>query len=241
MTFFLTLSAVSAGENENITSDNLNNNDIVSSVETTDVIKDTNSSEIQTSLKSSDNNIVKGDYFTATLTYENGTGIENKSVQFSLNGVVDNGTTDSSGVAKFLINTTKGTYKISYNFKEDGFVSSSSQNTILVLTNNASAIKASNYVAYVGFKNPFTVTLSAGGVNLAGRVVTFELAGKKYNVKTNSKGQATLNIDLKKGTYTIKYSYAGETNIKSTSGSAKITVRQGMPTKISAITMPVRV
>ena len=191
-----------------------------------------NSSDIKTSLKSTDSNVVKGKYFSAQLTYENGSGIAEMPVQFTLGSVVENITTDENGTAKFLINTAKGTYTISYMFSQEGYTASSAQSKILVIENSESSIKASNYVAYVGVKNPFTVTLSAGGVNLAGRTVKFALNGKVYSVKTNSKGQATLNINIAKGTYKIKYSYAGEQNINPIKGSAKITVKKGMPTKI---------
>lgn len=242
--FFLMLSAVSAVDN-NITSDNLNSNnndDVISSVSEDELSNDDgnfkaigdvkNSSDIKTSLKSTDSNVVKGKYFSAQLTYENGSGIAEMPVQFTLGSVVENITTDENGTAKFLINTAKGTYTISYMFSQEGYTASSAQSKILVIENSESSIKASNYVAYVGVKNPFTVTLSAGGVNLAGRTVKFALNGKVYSVKTNSKGQATLNINIAKGTYKIKYSYAGEQNINPIKGSAKITVKKGMPTKI---------
>ena len=126
------LSAVSAVDN-NITSDNLNSNnndDVISSVSEDEWSNDDwnvkaigdvkNSSDIKTSLKSTDSNVVKGKYFSAQLTYENGSGIAEMPVQFTLGSVVENITTDENGTAKFLINTAKGTYTISYMFSQEG-------------------------------------------------------------------------------------------------------------------------
>ena len=102
----------------------------------------------------------------------------------------------------------------------------------MVLTKNQSAFKASNYVAYKGFSNPFTVTLSADGIKLKNKQVKFKFKGKNYYRTTNSKGQATLNIKCAIGTYKIKYYFNGEKNIKTISGKSKITVKK-MTTKIS--------
>ncbi len=102
-------------------------------------------------------------------------------------------------------------------------------------TNNISksTIKSSNYVAYIGVKNPYKVVLSTNNSKLSNRTIKFVFKGKKYYKKTNKKGEATLYITLKKkGNYSIKYYYNGEKYIKSSKGSSKIYVRKGMPTYI---------
>ena len=175
---------------------------------------------------------LKGKTFNVGVVDENNTGIANKTVHFTLNGNTYNVTTDKSGVAKLNLTVSKGTYTVKYNFNESGYTPISASSKILVITTQTSKIKASAYTAYVGVKNTFTVTLTVDSLPLANRNVIFKINNKKTTVKTNSKGQASLNIDLKKGTYYLYYSYAGENNIKKVSGKVKVTVIKGMPTKL---------
>lgn len=180
----------------------------------------------------SNTNFIKGDSFEVNLLDGNGSGISNKSIYFTINSNTSEIITNENGTAKFLLNFNKGSYNIEYNFNESGYNPLTVSKNILILDNSSSTIMESDYKAYVGVKNPYTVTLTAGGVALSGCIVKFDISGKIYEAKTNSKGVATLNIDLAKGKYTIKYSYEGEENINNCSGSSKLTVIKGMPTTI---------
>ena len=176
--------------------------------------------------------IIKGNYFQVKLSDENGTGIAKKKVSIVFNGKTYDRTTNANGIASLKITAAKKYYTVKYSFKGDGYTSASGSASLLVLTKNQSALKASNYVAYKGFSNPYTVTLSADGIKLKNKQVRFNIKGKNYYRTTNSKGQATLNIGCSIGTYTIKYYFSGEKNIKASSGKSKITVKK-MTTKIS--------
>lgn len=178
-------------------------------------------------------NYIKGKTFDVSLMDENGTALSNKSVQFTINEKSSNITTNDLGIAKLPIKLSQGIYKVKYSFAGDGYNPIGASAKILVLSTSTSKITASAYTAYVGIKNTYTVTLTVGGMALSGRTITFKVNGKKTNVNTNSKGQASININLKKGSYYIYYSYAGESNIKKASGKAKLTVKKGMPTKLS--------
>lgn len=196
-------------------------------------IVDSSQEPVETSLESNDTNIVKGNYFSVKLTDENGTGIANKTVKFILNKETSEVVTDEDGMAKLKVNVNPGTYTVKYSFAESGFVTSSGSKQILVISTSTSKIAASNYVAYIGAKNKYSVKLTVGGLPLAGRSVTFTINGKTYVKTTNSNGNAKLSIKLPKGTYKIKYSYAGEDNIKKVSGSSTIKVKKGVPVKIT--------
>ena len=178
------------------------------------------SPQVQTTIKSDDKNIVKGHEFSVTLSDNNSSPIANKSVAFTFNKVVSNATTDENGVAKLKINSNPGEYTVENSTR------------IQVIASSVSKIKAPSYTAYIGVTNTYTVTLTAGDTPLANRPVTFKLNGKTYSKKTNSKGQASININLAKGSYTLSYSYNGEQNINPVSGTSKITVKKGMPTKM---------
>ena len=174
---------------------------------------------------------VKGSKFSIRILDGNGTGMAGKNVKVKFNGSTSVLTTNSKGYAYFLLNQT-GTYKLSYSFKQKGYDSLSGSKKITVVANSKSKITGSNYVAYKGASNPYIVTLTTGGVAMPDKEVIFKIKGKTYKRTTDSKGQATLNINLGKGKYTVKYSFNGVKNAKSASGSSKITVNKGMPTKI---------
>ncbi|WP_407374406.1 putative glycoside hydrolase [Methanobrevibacter sp.] len=162
-----------------------------------------------------------------------GNPIKNKTVSVKFNDKVTKLTTNARGFVFYKLGTV-GTYTLTYSFKADGYAPIKVSKKISVVSNTVSKLKGSNYVAYVGVKNPFTVTLTTGGVNLPNQKVVFTFKGKKYTKTTNSKGVATLNINTaKKGTYTVKYSFKAVKNAKSASGKAKITVKKGMPTSIT--------
>lgn len=229
--FFLIIGTVSA-EDLNETQTLSSGGDVIS--ETPDVGSSQNQSgDIKTSLKSEDTTIVKGNDFSVKLADENGTALANKSIDITLNKVTSHVKTGDDGIAKLKITVNPGTYTIKCVFDEEGYTSTSYSAQILVISTQSSKITASNYVAYIGAKNTFTVQLTVGGLPLQGREVTFNVNGNKITKKTNSQGKASININLKKGSYTIKYSYNGEKNIKKTSGTSKIYVKKGIPVKIT--------
>lgn len=169
--------------------------------------------------------------FTIKILDDNGAPVKGKNVQVKVNNIVSNLTTNKKGQVSFKV-TEKGTYAVSYVFKNDGYTTVKGSKQITVVANSKSKIKGSNYVAYVGASNPYSVTLTTGGVIMPYKKVVFKIKGKTYNLRTDSKGKATLDIHLGKGTYKIAYSYKGQYNAKSASGSSKITVKKGMPTKV---------
>ena len=237
---FFTISAVNASDNltlsggDDLTADSMDELALVDDeVVSDDESSSTGNASIETSLQSNDTTIIKGQEFSVKLVDENGTGIANKTITFTLNKVVSEILTDDDGIARLKVTVTPGTYTIKYSFSETGYSASTDSKKILVISTGTSKITASNYVAYVGAKNKYTVQLTVGDLPLQGRTVTFTVNGKKYTKITNSKGKASLNINLPKGTYTVRYSYDGEDNIKKASGSKTIKVKSGVPVKIT--------
>ena len=169
--------------------------------------------------------------FYVKLLGDNDTPLAKKNVKFTVNGESSTVKTTSYGNAKLLLNLTRGTYTIKYSFNEDGYTSCAGSAKIIIVNTKTPKIKGTDYVAYVGFKNTFTVTLTIDDLPMAGREVVFTVNGKSYAKKTDSKGKASLPIGLKKGVYTIKYAYAGETHVKKASGKSKLTSVNGMPKK----------
>ena len=87
--------------------------------------------------------------------------------------------------------------------------------------------------AYYGDKNAFTATLTADGVALAGHTLDFTINGRTYSKTTNSNGVASLDIGLKRGSYPITVSYAGDANTDKASASSKVIVVSSKVSKLS--------
>ena len=192
--------------------------------------------EIPTSSKTPSYSVfIKDSKYSIQILDENGTGISNKKIQINFNNKNSTMTTNSKGIVYVNLDT-KGTFKLSYSFNEKGYAPINNAKTISVVGNSkAKLLGYSNYVAYQGAKNPFGVTLTVNGVKMPNKKVTFIIKGKKYVKTTNANGWAGIDINfLGKGTYTVKYYFYGEKNAKSASGSSKITVKKGMPTKITS-------
>lgn len=180
--------------------------------------------------------IVKLNSFTVRVTDANGNGISGKTVKFSINTNHYSRTTDAQGYARLKLNLGTKYYTIHYLFNEKGYTTVKGDAKVLVVTDNQSKLTGSTYVAYYGFMNPYTVTLSVDGVKLANKKVKLVLNGKTYNRITDSNGKANLNIFLKKpGKYIIRYSFAGGNNIKKSNGCKTIILKKGMPITINAI------
>ena len=248
LVFFVVLGAVSAADNSTSNEDfqlnSYEDSDLIQEGETdtlqnedieplSDDDDDDDDDAIETSLQIIDTTIINDGDLSVKLTDGDGNPIAKSKVRITLNDVVSRVSTDAKGIAKLKVNVTPGIYTVKCSFSKDGYESSYVSKKITVLSTGVSKFKASNYIAYIGAKNPFTVTLTADGVPLSGKIVTFNINGKSYDVKTDSNGKASLNINLPKGKYTMEYSYAGGKNIKSASGSKTVTVKKGVPVKIS--------
>ena len=189
-------------------------------------------SPITTTIRSDNETIMNGEEFSVKLKDSKSSPIVNKSVEFNINDETTNATTDDNGVAKVKIDLKPGYYAVKYSFSAEGYTGSQNSTELLVISSSASNIKSSDYIAYIGVVNTYTVKLTAGDVALANRTVTFKINGKTYSKKTNANGKASININEAKGKYTLTYSYDGEDKINPTSGKSTITVKKGVPTKI---------
>lgn len=233
---FLSLTTVCAGDmnqtQEAVTADvddalTLNNDTVVSSG---------SQNVIPTSSKTASNTVfIKDSGYSIQILDGNGNAIPNKKVQITFKNKTTTKITNTKGMV-YLKLDTKGTFALNYCFNEEGYAPINKTKTISVVGNSKTKLYgASTYVAYIGIKNQYVVTLTACGIKLPNKKITFVVNGKKYVRTTNANGRAGIDINfLGKGTYTIKYYFNGEKNAKAASGSAKITVKKGVPTKITS-------
>ena len=127
----------------------------------------------------------------------NGNPLTEKTVQFNINGVFYNRTTDTNGIAKLNINLKPGTYIVTAINPINNELHS---NFVEVLP----SIEGKDIIKY--FKNNtqyYAKFLNQEGKPLISQTVTFNIYGVFYNRTTDENGIAKLNINLNPGTYVI--------------------------------------
>ena len=141
----------------------------------------------------------------------NGTPINNKQVSVSLNGKIYNKITDNSGKITLSLNLKPSTYNVLIKFEGDENFTASEANSVVKIKKAPLAIKMNNFNTYSNSNSFFKVKVynkvtgkSIAGIRIAFKV--YSLKTKKYSyyyATTDDNGIATLNKNLKVGTYKI--------------------------------------
>ena len=219
LTLFLTISSISAIDNS--TESISLSDDSSQTVEINKTETKINASDVETftDLEST---------FTVKLT-SNGTSLPNKQVKILLNGVDYNQITDGEGKASINFKLKSGIYTAFFSFAgDDNYAESSGSALITVKSNLVTYVNVEDVdVNYrEGLKSIFEIKLVDINSNtLNGKVITIKVDGKIYSSKTNSKGIATFYLNLKKGSHVVEYSFAGDKNYISSSGTFTINVK----------------
>ena len=178
-------------DNSNILSTNQNNNSL----------KENLTTKKSTKIISQTTNIYYKGYYSITLKDSNDTILVGKLINFKVNNVSYNNTTDNNGHASVQILLTPGTYTIIASFAGDAEYENS---TNVSSINVSSTIVAKNITKYYKGTTKYTATFyTSQGTYLANTSVKISVNGKNHTVKTNNNGVASLSINLKPGTYKI--------------------------------------
>lgn len=138
--------------------------------------------------------------------------LKNKSVNVVFNGKINNKTTDSNG--KFILsysNLKPSTYKLTFKFNGDDNFTSCESDSYVKVKKAPLVIKMSNFNTYYKSGSYFKAKVynKNTGNPVSGIKVLFKVYSTKtkkytnYYATTDSKGVATLNKNLKVGTYKI--------------------------------------
>lgn len=158
---------------------------------------------------------------TITLKDENGNVLANKKVTITIKGKTYTATTNSNGQASFAISNAKGSYSVAIKFAgDDNYVASSKTVTVKVV---APVIKAVSTKVKKGKYLQISFKTYDNKV-IKNTKVTIKINGKTYTVTTNSKGIASLKLNLKKKTYTVKAAFKSTATYGKTTKSFKVKV-----------------
>ncbi len=155
--------------------------------------------------------------YRVTLTVD-GMPLAGRYVTFKVVGKTFKKKTDSKGVASLSVSSlTVGTHAITFSYAgEKNIQKSSGSSKIYMIKGMPKIISRANNVVYKNkISTPFKIKLvSARGIALKNKKITFTIKGKKYVKYTNKDGIATLYIKRTTGTYTIKVYTAKTTYYK---------------------------
>ena len=95
-----------------------------------------------------------------------------------------------------------------------------------------SKITTSNVKGYTTFTSTLKIKLTSNNTALSSKPIKIVLNGVTYNKNTDKNGEVSLNVNLKKGTYTAQITYEGDNQTTPASASSRITINEAVKTKL---------
>lgn len=141
---------------------------------------------------------------------------------------------DEEGKASLNVSfSTGGVHKLTAQYKNNLFESNVIEFNFNVNKMNAVLSASSVTKIYGGSENSIVRLKDDKGNVLANEIIIFNLNGKSVQIKTNSKGQATMPINVAPKAYIATISYAGSGRYNGATTKVNIVVKKATP-KISA-------
>ena len=173
--------------------------------------------------------ILKNNKKTIKVKLLNGLGYapnSGKIINIILNGKTYHEKTNTKGIAYFkLPSLKKGTYTIKYEYVGNAHLKASSASSKLsVISSKDSKLSVKSTTTFgQGANTEFKLSVKSDSIPVINEKVIFSVNKKSYTKTTNSKGIASLPIDLGIGSYTIKCSVKSD-NLNKNSASYNIKV-----------------
>ena len=191
-------------------------------------INSTDKSAIKTNLDV----LATGNTLIITLTDESNKPMKDYEVEIVTNGRVSYEFTDNSG--KIILNNLLGNYSFEISYPGDEYVGYAPckvfGNFTFVKSKLGTALAAPKVTATYNVAKNLVVTLKdSNGKTLANKKVSVKVGTISKTLKTNSKGQVSVNVaNLVPKTYTAKVSFNEYNDYKGSSLSVKVVVSKGV-------------
>lgn len=181
---------------------------------------------------------VKGyESFSTAITIKltaNDTALSSKPIKIVLNGVTYDKITDANGEVKLNVNLNKGIYLAEVTFAGDDLINNASK-TFKVTVESPIQTKLQIGDKYINYRQGskclfYVKLLDANNKAIKNQKVVFKVAGKTFSAITDNSGHAKIYLNLKKGTYTVKYYYyKSNAPYLASNGNYKIKVKAKIP------------
>ena len=195
---------------------------------------------VSTSLTTSTYTFLKSDSKTIKVKLLNKFGYapgKGKVIKIKINGKTYSKKTNANGVASLKLPTLKkGIYTVKYSFAGSSFYkkSSASDKVVIITTKTPTFTVKSGTTFTEGSTSTFKVAVTADGVPLYKKAITFTLDGKTYKKTTDSKGMVSISSKLSLGKHTVTYSIAKDSKINAKTASSIINVKEKSSIKHNA-------
>ncbi|WP_407378950.1 Ig-like domain repeat protein [Methanobrevibacter sp.] len=146
--------------------------------------------------------------YKVNLTNHEEKAVNNAEITFKVNGKTYTNKTDNNGQAILNLNLQKGNYTITSTYRNIKLTGKLE----IIETYQLTGINAKSYE---NFDFDYIVTLTNhNNKTIENQIITFDVDGETYTNTTDNNGQAKINLNLKKGNYTIttKYNNISTTN-----------------------------
>lgn len=188
-------------------------------------------------VKTNLNLLANGNTLIITLTDESNRPLVDYEVEIVTNGKVSYDYTDDNG--KIVLSDLLGNYSFEITFPGDEYEGYSSCKVFRNLTfekaKQSTALAAPKVSATYNIAKNLVVTLKSNGKALANKKVTVNVGFISKTLTTNKNGQVSIAVSaLVPKTYTASIKFAGDSNYKASSVTAKVVVAKAKPKLVVA-------
>lgn len=163
--------------------------------------------QAELSLESS--KVYQGNYIYVYLKDAFGKAFKNQTIYFTINGKTHKKTTNSDGRARLKIKLDPDKYNLAIYYPGYSVYPPINKSVSLKVKKNVAKLSISSKIV-INKNYVYAYLKDALGKALASQKVTFKINGKKYVRKTDSKGKASLKINLKAKNYKLKMFFYGQ-------------------------------
>lgn len=157
----------------------------------------------------------------------NGVILKDKTLKFTVDGINYNKVTNNEGIVSLNVNLNVGSHRIDISFGGDDYYSGCSISKTITVKGYLGTMLSVNNVSmfYKSGSSIKAILKDELGNLLVNQNIIFKVNNVDYNRTTDSRGIASLNINLMPGKYTVQVKYEGGENYGVSNVSAEVTVK----------------